>query len=148
MIRVEHDHRFAVPLETGFRYITDIANWPDYWPGLVRVESGSRWTDAGDEASLVVRLLGRDVQLRMSLRRIVPGRLVEYESRQSGLPDARHERHFSEAGGGFDYRLVVEFEPRPGLRGAYDRVLVRRGIGRVLRQTIGNLEDRFLQIPR
>lgn len=38
------------------------------------------------------------------------------------------------------YRLVVEYEPRGGLRGLYDRVLVRRGIERALKQTIRNLE--------
>jgi hypothetical protein len=34
---------------------------------------------------------------------------------------------------------VVEYEPRSGLRGLYDRVLVRRGVERVLDQTIANL---------
>ena len=41
----------------------------------------------------------------------------------------------------FDYRLVVEYEPRGGLRGLYDRLLVRRGIERALRQTVRNLEE-------
>jgi hypothetical protein len=87
----------------------------------------------------VTRLLGREVELHMTLRRFEPNRLVEYESRQRGLPDARHERHFGTADGGFRYRLVVEYEPRSGLRGLYDRMLVRRGIERVLDETIANL---------
>jgi hypothetical protein len=58
MIRVEHTHRFGLPVADGFRYITDPANWPDYWPGFVSIEPGSRWTEPGDEARLVVKLLG------------------------------------------------------------------------------------------
>ena len=58
MIRIEHEHYFAMPVEAGFAFITDMANWPRYWPGFVRIESGSRWSAPGDEACIVVRLLG------------------------------------------------------------------------------------------
>lgn len=139
-MRVDHEHHYDVPLETGFAYITEPANWPAYWPGLVRVEPGSRWGAPGDETRLRVRLLGREVELRMRLGRFEQNRLVEYESSQDGLPDARHERHFDAAGRGFRYRVVVDYEPRPGLRGLYDRVIVRRGIERALKQTLTNLE--------
>jgi hypothetical protein len=139
-MRVEHEHEFGVSVEEGFAFVTDMANWPRYWPGLIRVEPGSRWSEPGDEARVVTRLLGREVELHMTLRRFEQNRLVEYESRQQGLPDARHERHFTPTDGGFRYRLVVDYEPRSGLRGGYDRVLVRRGIERALRQTTENLE--------
>lgn len=138
-MRIEHEHVFGVAVEDGFAFITDMRNWPQYWPGLVRVAPGSRWSEPGDEARVVTRLLGREVELHMTLRTFDPNRLVEYESRQRGLPDARHERHFVPADGGFLYRLVVAYEPRSGLRGVYDRVLVRRGVERALRQTIANL---------
>jgi hypothetical protein len=139
-MRIEREHRFDVPLATGFEYITNTANWSSYWPGLVRVEPGAQWEAAGDEARIVIELLGREVELRMTLRRFDPPHLVEYESTQAGLPDARHERHFEADGNGFRYRLVVELEPRAGLKGLYDRVLVRRGVDRALRRTIANLE--------
>ena len=140
MIRVEHEERFAVSVETGFAYITDQVNWPTYWPGLVRVEEGSRWREPGDVTRLRMKLLGREVGLQMTLRRIEPNRLVEYDSVQQGLPDAHHERHFEPAEQGFRYRLAVAYEPRSGLRSLYDRLLVRRGIERTLRQTTENLK--------
>ena len=139
-IRVEHAHRFGVPVAEGFDYITDQANWPTYWPGFVRIEEGSRWLAPGDRTRLIAKLLGREVELSMTLTRLEPNRLVEYTSVQPGLPDARHERHFTPDGGGFRYRLVVEYEPRAGLRGLYDRLLVRRGIQRALRATVQNIE--------
>jgi len=140
-MRIEREHRFDVPLAAGFEYVTNTANWPSFWPGIVRVEPGSRWAEAGDEARIVIELLRRPVELRMTLRRFEPRRLVEYDSTQAGLPDARHERHFEDDGSGFRYRLVVEYEPRPGLKGLYDRVLVRRGVDGALRRTIAKLEQ-------
>ena len=41
----------------------------------------------------------------MTLRHFEKNRLVEYESAQSGMPDAHHERH-------------VEYQPRVGLQGS------------------------------
>lgn len=143
MPRIELDHHFAVPLARGFDYITAPGNWPEYWPGLIRLDPGSRWREPGDRARLTLRLLGRPVELDMTLRRFEPRRLVEYTSVQRGLPDARHERHFTASGDGFDFRIIVELDGRPGLRGVLDRIVVRRATARVLRQTVANLERRF-----
>jgi hypothetical protein len=134
-------------LRDGFDYITDPARWPEYWPGLIRVEPGSRWREPGDRARLVLRLLGRSVELEMTLGRIVPYRVVEYTSVQRGLPDARHERHFAEANGELDYRLAVEFEPRPGWRGRVDRTMFAAAVERAMRRTVANLEKRFALPP-
>jgi hypothetical protein len=89
---------------------------------------------------VVVRLLGREVELHMKLGRFDANRLVEYVSRQSGAPDARHERHFLPSGDGLLYRIVIEYEPRTGLRGIYDRYLLRRGVQRAVRQTMANID--------
>jgi hypothetical protein len=139
-VRVEVGHHFRVPLRDGYDYITDLEKWPEYWPGLVRVAPESRWSAPGDRARVVIRLLGRAVELEMTLLRIEPYRLIEYRSVQRGLPDARHERHFVEENKGFSYRIVVEIKPRAGLRGLFDRLFVRRAVGRAARQTIANLE--------
>jgi uncharacterized membrane protein len=140
LIRVEHTHRFSTPLERGFDYITDIDNWPAYWPGLVRIATGSRWAAPGDTATLVIRLLGREVELTLNLVELDPHRLVKYTSIQQSLPNAHHERHFGAAGDGFDYRLVVEYEPRRGARGVLDRLILRRAVAGALRRTVENLE--------
>jgi hypothetical protein len=143
-IRVELAHRFAVGLRDGFDYITDLDNWHEYWPGFVRVEPGSQWNAPRDKTRLVLRLLGRETEITMTLGRLEPYRLVEYESEQPGLPDARHERHFSDDGQGhLAYRAVVEYVPRDGPRGLFDRVLVRRAIKRALVTTLENLDARF-----
>lgn len=140
MVRVEATHRYAVPVDRGFAFITDTANWPEYWPSFVRLEPGSQWGAPGDTARLVTRLLGRERELEMTLTGFEPNRLVTYTSRQPGLPDARHERHFEPNEDGFVYRLVVEYEPRSGITGIYDRLVLGRGIRRAFRSTFDALE--------
>lgn len=88
MIRIEHERIFQTPIEQGFSAITDITNWPKYWPGLVRVEPESRWGTPGDQTRVILRLFGREVELAMTLREFVPNQLVAYDSVQGGLPSA------------------------------------------------------------
>jgi len=138
--RIENAHRYRVPVEEGFAFITNTANWPKFWPGYVRLQPGSSWGARGDTAQLVTRILGRDRELTMTVTDIQPNRLVTYTSTQPGLPDARHERHFEPDGAGFVYRLVVEYEPRHGVAGLLDRVLLGRGIRRAFESTFAALE--------
>jgi len=144
MVRAEAAHRYDLPVERGFAFITDTANWSRFWPGYVRLEQGSRWGASGDTARLVTRLLGRERELTMTIKTFEPNRLVTYTSTQPGLPDAYHERNFEPDGDGFVYRLVVEYEPRGGIAGLFDRVLLRRGIRRAFGDTFSALEHEFL----
>ena len=143
MERIEAAHRFDVPIERGFAFITDTANWPKFWPGYVRLEEGSRWGAPGDTARLVTRLLGRERKLMMTITAFEPNELVTYTSAQPGLPDAQHERRFEPDHDGFIYRLVVEYEPRGGLAGGFDRTLLARGIRRAFERTFTALEQEF-----
>ncbi|MGH2962520.1 MAG: SRPBCC family protein [Solirubrobacterales bacterium] len=93
-VRIEVERRFPISVREGFDYITDPANWPEYWPRFVRLDAASRWRTPGDRATLTLRMLGREVELEMTLVRITPYRVVEYTSEQRGLPAARHWRHF------------------------------------------------------
>ena len=143
MERIEVEHIFAAELSEAFSSITDIANWPNYWPGFVRIEdqANARWSDPGDKVTVVLKLLGRERSMHMELERFEANALVLYRTRQDGLPDARHERHFKAVPGGFEYRAVVSFQPRQGLRGLFDRRVVRQGVERTLRKTVGNIEE-------
>jgi uncharacterized protein YndB with AHSA1/START domain len=145
MERVEAARRFDVPVERGFAFITDTANWPTFWPGYVRLVEGSRWGASGDTARLVTRLLGRERELTMTITAFEPNRLVTYTSTQLGLPDAFHERHFEPDGEGFVYRLVVGYEPRGGIAGFVDRVLLERGIRRAFERTFAALERQLVR---
>jgi hypothetical protein len=88
-------------------------------------------------------MLRREVELEMQLVRIEPYRLVEYTSEQRGLPAARHWRHFEQTDDELAYRIAVEYQPRPGWRSLFDRLLVRRAVERTLDETMANLERRF-----
>jgi uncharacterized protein YndB with AHSA1/START domain len=145
MERVEAARRFDVPVERGFAFITDTANWPTFWPGYVRLVEGSSWAATGDTARLVTRLLGRERELTMTITAFEPNRLVTYTSVQPELPDAYHERRFEPDGEGFVYRLAVAFEPRGGIAGFFDRVLLERGIRRAFERTFAALERQLVR---
>ena len=142
--RVEASHRFDVPVQRGFAFITDTSNWPRFWPGYVRLEEGSRWEASGDEARLVTRLVGRERLLTMRITAFEPNRLVTYTSAQPGLPHAAHARHFTPDGDGFVYGLVVEYEPRGGIAGLFDRLLLPREIRRAFQLTFQALERELM----
>jgi hypothetical protein len=144
--RVEASHRFDVPVEHGFAFITDPTNWSRFWPGYVRLEPGSRWSASGDTALLATRLLGRERELAMTITSFEPNRLVTYTSTQRGLPDARHERGFEPDGDGFVYRLAVEYEPRGGIASLFDRTLLSRGIRRAFDRTFEALDREFAEL--
>ena len=140
MTRIEAAHHYRVPVERGFAFITDTANWSSFWPGYVRLEEGSSWGAVGDTSRLVTRLLGRERLLTMTITAFERDRLVTYTSTQPGLPDASHERHFERSGEGFISRLVVAYEPRGGIAGLFDRFLLARGIRRAFTSTFEALE--------
>jgi hypothetical protein len=145
MVRVEQSRVFPVERDVGFDYITKPANWPEFWPDLVDIPDldQTRWQEPGDTARLRMRLAGRLTELHMTLDEVRRPALVRYHSAQQGVPDAEHERHFEPAAGGFDYRLVVSFAPRSGLRGLFDRTVVRYAASRALRRTLDNLAQRL-----
>jgi hypothetical protein len=95
-------------------------------PNSGRAPSASSRRRAGASPAtepLVLGMLGREVELDMTLVRVEPYRLVEYTTEQPGLPAARHCRHFAEWDDRLAYRIVVEYRPRPGWRGPLDRPL-------------------------
>jgi Polyketide cyclase / dehydrase and lipid transport len=141
MLRIEEAQVFPVSREVGFDYITDLRSWREYWPGFVgiRDESQAQWANPGNRVRLDLRLLGRTVTLNMDLEEFRRPAAVVYRTRQSGFPDAHHERHFDPVTDGFLYRIVVEYEPRKGLAGVFDRTLLQRAVRRTARQTIRNL---------
>jgi hypothetical protein len=140
---VEGATRFAVGVQEGFDYITEISNWHEYWPRFVSLDPASRWSEPGDRARLSLRLLGREVELELALVRFEPYALVEYTSVQDGIPPARHRREFSDGGDHLAYRLSVSYEPRSGWRGGLDRTVIRRAIARSVGETVTNLERRL-----
>jgi hypothetical protein len=147
-VRVELAHRYDVPVDRGFAFITNTANWPKFWPGFVRLEPGSEWSAVGDTARLVTRLLGRDREPALTVEAFERYPHVTYTSTQPGLPDAYHERHFEPDGDGFVYRLVVEYDPRSGIGGVFDRMLLARGIRRAFERTFAALERAFAGVSQ
>jgi hypothetical protein len=147
MVQIEMSKSFPVPPSTAFAYITDLKNWKEYWPGFVRINAltNARWRGPGDTVILVIRLLGREVELRMTLTEFRQDTLVRYRSSQSGLPEAQHERRWKAVSDGCEYQIIVSFEPRLGFAGLFDRFVFKRSVRNAVRQTLENLDTIFKQ---
>lgn len=138
--RIEEAGRLPVPADYAFDFVTDVGNWPSYWPGLLEIsDPEARWGRPGDHVDVVVRFLLGPVAVVLTLDELRPPERIAFRSEQSGLPAARHARRFTPADGGCEYRLVVEYEARRWVAGLLDRTLVAWGLRRALRKTLVNL---------
>lgn len=138
MVCIEVRHIFPVSVEKAFAYITDTKNWPEYWPDFVGMsEQGTiPWGNKGARVQVVIKLLNCPTALNIELQSFEENALVKYVSRQQGLPDIRHERHFRQTDAGCEFRLVVAYVPRNGLKGIFDRLLLKRSIINALNKTL------------
>jgi hypothetical protein len=147
MVRIELRYTIPVSVAEAFAYITDIKNWPEYWPDFIRIENrnAASWSKPRDQVTVVIKLLNRERALNMELKEFQKDARVAYISSQQGLPDVRHVRYFEAVPFGCEYRLVVEYEPRSGFTGLFDRFVVKRSVERAIRKTIQNLDRAFRQ---
>jgi len=55
-VRIEVIRTFDVSVAEAFAYITDMENWPKYWPGFIRIETSTAasWSTPGDTATVVI----------------------------------------------------------------------------------------------
>ena len=147
MVHIEVSHAFPVSVSEAFAYITDMKNWPEYWPGFVRIEnpSDAKWSNPGDKITVVIKLLNRERAFNMELKEFQKDMRVTYVSRRDGLPDAHQERHFQTVPTGYEYRVVVEYQPRQGLIGLFDRILVKASVEGAIRKLVQILDRVFQQ---
>jgi Polyketide cyclase / dehydrase and lipid transport len=140
--RLEVTRDLPVALREGFDYITNVENWSEYWPKLLEIpeRESVRWREPGDRAAVVIDVRGRPTELQMTLEQFVPYDRVVYRSSQEGLPEFHHERLFRDDGGRLRYTLVIAYEPRPGLKGVFDRLVLPRYVRASLVETMDNLE--------
>lgn len=145
MVHIEMAHTFPVSASEAFAYISNINNWAEYWPNFIRFEDkeSARWNKPGDEATIVLKLLYRERAMTLMMDEFQQNAFVAYHSRQDGLPNAKHKRFFEPDPKGMTLRLVIDYEPRKGLAGLFDKFIMKRGVEGALRKTIENLERRF-----
>ena len=151
MIRVELTRIFAIPPDAAFAYITDMANWKHFFPGFVRIENPAeaRWGRTGDRVTVRARRFGRESELQMELHEFHPAERVSFVLRQRGLPDMRHERLFRATSGGCECRFVAAYEPRTGLVGLVDGLLVKQALVRSFNSALSKLEPLLRdQLPK
>jgi hypothetical protein len=88
MLRIEVTHTFDVSVAEAFAYITDMKNWPEYWPDFILIDNpaAARWSNPGDKATVVIKLLNRERALNMELTAFHKDASVTYVSGSEGYP--------------------------------------------------------------
>jgi hypothetical protein len=139
--RVEVLRLLPVSPDSLFALMSNRSRWPAFYPDFVRFDGqpDASWDRPGDSATVVTRLLGREVAVEMIVEVFRPGRLVRYRSRQRGFPDATHVRAFIAHPEGCVFLAAVSYAARPGAAGIVDRLVVSRAITRKLRTAGENL---------
>ena len=140
MQRVELSRHLNVPAERAYEFITDMRNWRSFFPGFIALDPTSRCGTAGDVARLTSKLMGRERRVEITFERFETNTSFAYSSRQDGLPVAHHERKFTPDRDGCMFDLAVAYEPRSGLQGLLDRVVLRAAVRRLLQRTVDALE--------
>ena len=74
--RIEVSRHYGIPVARGYAFVTDVRNWSHFFPGFIALDPESRWTAAGDVASLTTKLLGRTRRVTLTLERIEPKQAV------------------------------------------------------------------------
>jgi hypothetical protein len=145
-ILVDLTHAFPVSVGDAVAYITDTRNWKAFLPNFVRLHDPTRIKrdTLVDKVTVVIRLPSRDVQVSTMLGKYEQDSRVPDVSRQKGLPDAKHERHFKAVPEGFAFRPVGVFETRSGLAALVERFVERAAPGAV-RKSMEGLEVDFGQ---
>jgi hypothetical protein len=145
MVRVEVSGGLPVPRSEAFNYVTDMRQWPSFFPGFVCVlnPETARWSNPGDRVTVVSRLFGRESHLHMELEVFAAGERVRFVLRQRGLPAAHHERHFIERGEGCECRFITTYTSRSGLTRLLDRSVVKWGIERALRHAVTRIQSHY-----
>src|SRR5689334_12359560 len=126
MVRIDVFHTFPVSASEGFAYLLNIDNWGQFWAGFVRVENQTSTTF--DRPGVVVRMkLGIDT-IDMFVQEVQKDAFLQYKTRQRLAPVMLHERYYKDVPGGFEYRVIITYEPRKGIFGLLDRTVVKRSL--------------------
>ncbi len=87
-----------------------------------------------------MKLMGKETVLQMNLHELNENRYVRYSSAQKGLPVVEHERIFEPHDRGVCYTMIMSYSPREGVKGLFDRWILKRSLQKVLKKSYQNYD--------
>ena len=143
MARVEMTRAFDVERGKLFAFITTPDAWPSWYNNCIAVHQANGWARVGDHAELTIRMLGRDVAVRMELDEYTVDTHTRIHTTAQGLPDVVQAWDLADtADGNTEVTVTLETAEATSFFGrVVDRFLLPKTIERDLARSLDNLED-------
>lgn len=80
MVRIDKEITVNAPLEAVFKYISQPANWPEFWPSLIGVKNIKPLPSGGYTASYEYKMAGMRLEGRSAHTEFVPNSWMVIET--------------------------------------------------------------------
>jgi uncharacterized protein YndB with AHSA1/START domain len=140
-MKITYGAILPVPIEEAFAYVTAPESWPQF--SATTVQSLSGWGAVGGKAQIAQKFVGRPIVAELELVEWEPPVRFRYLTRTDGGPTLDNLRVFEEVVEGTRLVGTTEGDPRPGVRGIYDRFA-----GRLLQRVYDRAMLRMSEVIR
>jgi uncharacterized protein YndB with AHSA1/START domain len=143
MSTVELDRTYPIDRKLLFDHLTDPSIWPSYYNGMIEVEATGRFAEPGDTVVAKHRLLGRVVDVEVTLLEVTPPERIRLRAETAGVPPIEHDWRYHEAGEDAT-RIEVAMtsvEVDSWLGRKLDRFVMARQLEKDLRRSLDNIGD-------
>lgn len=127
------------PIEKAFDYATDFKRTPEWHVGIIEVKADEPLTRVGAKFIGRSKFLGRVLEGTGEITAYERPRLVSFVSSSGEGGYENWITRFTEADGGTDIEVTIDYEPPRGILGAIaDRLFIEREMQRSMDQSRDN----------
>jgi uncharacterized protein YndB with AHSA1/START domain len=124
-MKITYGAILPVPIEEAFAFVSAPETWPQYFSAMQSLQSLSGWGAVGGKARIVGKFMGQTQLSELELVDWEAPVRFRYLMRTESRPTLDNLRVFSEMPEGTRLTGTTEADPRPGIRGIYDRLAAR-----------------------
>jgi hypothetical protein len=142
MSTVEMSRAYPIDRKVLFDHLTDPTVWPSYYNGMIEVDPPERFAEPGDTLLARHRLLGRVVDVHVTLLELRAPDRIRLRAEVAGLPPMEHDWRYHESEGGTRVEVTMtSAEVDSWLGRSLDRFVVPRQLEKDLGRSLDNIED-------
>jgi uncharacterized protein YndB with AHSA1/START domain len=142
MSTVELDRTYPIDRKLLFDHLTDPTIWPSYYNGMIEVEATSRFAEPGDTVVARYRLLGRVVDVHVTLLELSSPERIRLRADATGLPPVEHDWRYHESADGTRVEVsMTSLEVDSWFGRKLDRFVLARQMEKDLRRSLDNVAD-------
>jgi hypothetical protein len=142
MATITMTRQYPIERDRLYAHLTEPTNWPSYYHGMITATPGGAFTEPGDEVSVRHRLLGRSIDVEVTLLELDAPSRFRTRAKGTGLPPVEHVWDYADSDGGTSVTVTGEMEETTTWLGrAIDRHVLPRQLERDVARTLDNLDE-------